>query len=458
LAEDVRDDISSLHNIRISPRSCQNKWYPEETLNDPEGMYVLQRLPPPDRSFVPQGFISGSRNEFVSTLSKITETFGSSQPEVVTVWNEFAVNVPLNDNVQDYIRQKPEQFIIPFKEILFSGVDVDNTAQIAEFISKKRNARPEIPKMRSNDSITWSRRGKKPQPNDPNHNKLRVPVDAPATSYVNKSTKRNRNSALALMEEGDEVPNQKTKRVKKISRPSSDDDDDSDHFSEHSDDDGDASRSQTIDQQENEECDDNDDDDEEDEYGVDYITDDEKVDANSFYFKRTKVEVKGFGSSLIFINRIFSVTNLSKGSELFRSALGTIVKAKVYGVACKKDDDDDNHQLYFKIYEYDHQQSSVSDLYKENDSCRYVLCQELMSQTNAKAIKWEGGNPASLGQSLIGTQVRRPFKIDKVWRWFNGTVKSYLKSKKYCVLYEDGDEVDESEKDVVKYLVYTLPF
>ena len=67
-----------------------------------------------------------SRQEFV---------FGTSQPEVVTAWNDFAEHVPESDYVQEYIQRNPEAFHIPFKEILISGVNVDNTAQIAEFHS-----------------------------------------------------------------------------------------------------------------------------------------------------------------------------------------------------------------------------------------------------------------------------------------------------------------------------------
>ena len=76
-----------------------------------------------------------------------------------------------------------------------------------------------------------------------------------------------------------------------------------------------------------------------------------------------------------------------------------------------------------------------------------------------KTIKWEGSNPALLGESLVGMKVRRPFKVDKEWIWFNGEVIQYLKSnkpKEYEVRYEDGDVRKEEKTNVVKYLMYTF--
>ena len=95
------------HDTKLIPVQVFNKWYPEETVDEPEGMYIMQKLPPSDRVLVPQEFVSDSRSVFFATFKKVKEMFQATQPEVVLQWEQFAQRVPLNNSAEDYFRKNP---------------------------------------------------------------------------------------------------------------------------------------------------------------------------------------------------------------------------------------------------------------------------------------------------------------------------------------------------------------
>ena len=146
---------------------------------------------------------------------------------------------------------------------------------------------------------------------------------------------------------------------------------------------------------------------------------------------------------------------------MFHSANSSLY-GKIAAIVCKSDDM--FNELYFKFYDHSIHQAGPPPAYPttSNDGCssdesnwQYIKCNELMG--SKKTIKWEGSNPALLEESLVGMKVRRPFKVDKEWIWFNGEVIQYLKSnKEYEVRYEDGDVRKEEKTTVVKYLMYTF--
>jgi hypothetical protein len=423
-------------------------------------MYLLHSLPPPDRSFFPQEFIPNSRAVFDATLRKITDTYQSTQPEVVRQWQTFAQSVPLNDSAQEHLANNPLSMRIPFKDLLFTSSEelmenqsVDSNQNASH---KRKLGEIQILRMRSTDSIAWSRRGKKLRPNDPNLS-LRVSRDCPPARYVSKYSKKNSSTT--------KICSNKTiiGRRKKNRDNESSDDDDSSSSSGSSTNDG----TNTSDDDDNENNDDvydgnipddepknhhhdsadhNNDDDENDEEEVccNYDTDDEKVDENNYYHKRKNVQVARYGSALPYIGKIFSFANNT-------SRQGTIA-----AVVCQVGDS--YNELYFKFYDHNIHQV-CPDAYK-NDSknvWEYIKCNELMG--SKKGLKWEGGNPGSIGESLVGMSVRRPFKVverttKKNWKWFNGEITHYLKGGMYTVQYEDGDVRDEKQSDVVMYLMY----
>ena len=69
-------------------------------------------------------------------------------------------------------------------------------------------------------------------------------------------------------------------------------------------------------------------------------------------------------------------------------------------------------------------------------------------------INWNGGNPATLGKTLVGARIRRSFKVGKTEECFVGIVTQYLNMKQYKVQYEDDDVQIHSEKEIVKSLIY----
>jgi hypothetical protein len=180
------------------PVQTTNKWFPEATQQDPEGLYILQSLPPPNRELLPQEFTSDSRSGFDATFRKIQELYTNLQPEVVRQWEEFALSVPSNDSVQDHLRDHPDSMHIPFRDLLFSfspeeGSANNNSAiQLGDdFQSSRKRKDIQMQQLRSTDSVSWSRRNKKLRKNDPNSG-LRVANDCPPAIYESKSNNNRR--------------------------------------------------------------------------------------------------------------------------------------------------------------------------------------------------------------------------------------------------------------------------
>jgi hypothetical protein len=452
--------------------------YPEETEEDPAGMYVLKSLPPMDRTFVPQDFIPQSREVFDGTLKKVIDFYQATQPEVVNQWREFSRSIPANNSAIDHLRDNPTSMRIPLKDLLFLNGDTDNSQAVADFHNKKRK-QSEMVTVRSTDSVAWSRRGKKLCDDDPN-SKLRVAIDCPPANYVSKNKK------LAKQKNPRRRNNEKNKSNKKGNNRLQ-----SQKFRSNSSDEGSSDSSSSSNSCED--CEDSSDDDENDESEEDddedqqsetqyvgddedliayssspgyynhttqiiqtdssggttshpYDTDDERIDKASYVHKRTNIQVPRYGNSLLYIDKKFVIQSTKNGDDSVTEH-GTIV-----AVVCPADNP--NSELFFKVYNQTVFPVRPS-AYDDESAWKYIPCVELMKATN-KSLKWEGGKPAGLGDSLVGMMVRRPFKINKKQKFFNGRVMEYLKAKNYKVLYEDGDERHETQEIVVKYLMYTF--
>jgi hypothetical protein len=472
-----------------------NKWFPEATQQDPEGLYILQSLPPPNRELLPQEFTSDSRSGFDATFRKIQELYTNLQPEVVRQWEEFALSVPSNDSVQDHLRDHPDSMHIPFRDLLFSfspeeGSANNNSAiQLGDdFQSSRKRKDIQMQQLRSTDSVSWSRRNKKLRKNDPNSG-LRVANDCPPAIYESKSNnnrRKNKTTTDSSSPQSETSLNnssrkktsssssrsqivKKTNRRKKTCESSSESESDSE-ASDHScssnstnncTTDGNNSRNNSG--SENSDDDDHHSDAEKDNCSIAsnrsgdttssqqhrmYETDDEKLDKDQYYHRRKNVQVARYGSALPYIDKVFQLTN-SSGSRN-----GTIKAV----VSCTGDP---TNTLYFKFYdqtlykECPDSFSSTTTSEGHDALWQYIKCSELMG--SKKGLKWIGGaNPGGVGGALVGMMVRRPFKIDKNWIWFNGHVSKYLNKGHYEVTYEDGDVLPEKELDVVKFLMYTF--
>jgi len=87
------------HGVNLIPQSCKNKWYPEASNEEPEGMYIMQKLPPVDRIINPMAFVSDGRATFNATMNKIESHFGATQPDVVESWRNFEQRIPVNEMI-----------------------------------------------------------------------------------------------------------------------------------------------------------------------------------------------------------------------------------------------------------------------------------------------------------------------------------------------------------------------
>jgi len=488
--------LNALHGVNLVPVQTTHKWYPEATEEDPEGMYILQTLPPSDRELVPQEFTPNSRSVFDATFRKIREVYTNTQPEVVRQWEEFALLVPLqNASAQDHVRAHPNAMRIPFKDLLFSFSPEERAGnnpsiQLGDDFqsSRKRKDFQEMPQLRSTDSISWSRRNKKLRSDDPN-SCLRVAKDCPPAKYERKNKKKTKANSSSPQNQTINLNDNKTVRSSRCqssklaaaarkttnrrnsNRSSSSDDEESD-YSCYSDSDSRRSshsansRSSSSGNNESysggESSDNNDDhsDDDDENDGPPtssggttsshqqqkrmYETDDEKLDKNQYYHKRNNVQVPRYGSALPYIDKVFQLVH-SSGSRQ-----GTI-KAVVSLAG------DPSNELHFKFYDqtlHDECPDSYASDDDDGQIWQYIKCSELMG--SKKGLKWNGANPAGVGNALVGMMVRRPFRVDKNWTWFNGKVSKYLKKGYYEVTYDDGDVLTEKELDVVKFLMYTF--
>lgn len=116
------------------------------------GLYILQKLP--DSGIIlPTGFKKGSRAEFEKTMKTVRKEMREGP---VAEWEEFAKSVPKNDDVQDYLREHPDAFYIPFKELLFNRDQIGEAA-VAPIVSRRRVSDP--PTEIATESVAWSNRG-----------------------------------------------------------------------------------------------------------------------------------------------------------------------------------------------------------------------------------------------------------------------------------------------------------
>ena len=70
----------------------------------PAGIYLLQKLPPPDRQLGPMPLVKDSRLRFEKVKEEISKTFHISKSHVVDEWNAWDQNfVPQSDDAFEFI-------------------------------------------------------------------------------------------------------------------------------------------------------------------------------------------------------------------------------------------------------------------------------------------------------------------------------------------------------------------
>ncbi len=72
----------------------------------PAGMHILTSLPNNDDVFVPESFISGSRQTLVDVVNAVQRKWGRTQPAIYEDWIKFRDELsPQSDDATEYCRQ-----------------------------------------------------------------------------------------------------------------------------------------------------------------------------------------------------------------------------------------------------------------------------------------------------------------------------------------------------------------
>jgi hypothetical protein len=79
--------------------------YPAATDVYPEGMHILSSLPENDTEFVPESFVSGSRQVLVDVVNAVAKKWGRTQPAILEDWIKFRDEIaPQSDDAAEYCR------------------------------------------------------------------------------------------------------------------------------------------------------------------------------------------------------------------------------------------------------------------------------------------------------------------------------------------------------------------
>lgn len=98
-------ETPTMPGINLKPQECHVRTYPEEQSERgiPEGMYILQRLPPQDRILHVVPLLQGSRALLDEVLTDIKKTYNQFQPQVVEAWRAWDDTLaPASDDVDQY--------------------------------------------------------------------------------------------------------------------------------------------------------------------------------------------------------------------------------------------------------------------------------------------------------------------------------------------------------------------
>jgi hypothetical protein len=177
-----------------------------------------------------------------------------------------------------------------------------------------------------------------------------------------------------------------------------------------------------------------------------YETDNDMVDLKGYYTKRRNVDVKNYGSALLFVGKEYRLIGGKEKEEGYNNSQA----GKIVSVVCNRSDKSTPPTLYFKIF--DPIKHPVRISYLDIDQWYFVTCLKLMKPD--KRISWIGGLPSLMGNTLIGARVRRIFTVDKKEKAFRGVVTEYLFQDRYKVEFEDGDVQKYPGKEIVMSLIY----
>ena len=103
------------------------KWLPDQLRDDngnlskPGGMYILWKLP--TKQLLPEPLTEGSHRILMQVYYRVQMSWlgNDENKKYIEDWHDFAKMCPSSDDVDKYIKDQPERFHVPFRQIIFKG-------------------------------------------------------------------------------------------------------------------------------------------------------------------------------------------------------------------------------------------------------------------------------------------------------------------------------------------------
>lgn len=105
VVEIYQEETPNMPGINLMARSCQVRTYPEgdSTNGTPAGMFILYKLPPPDRQVEAMQLVFNSRALLDEVVVDIEKSYQKFQPKIVEDWKTWATTfAPENDDVTSF--------------------------------------------------------------------------------------------------------------------------------------------------------------------------------------------------------------------------------------------------------------------------------------------------------------------------------------------------------------------
>ena len=128
--------------------------YPEMKIlqdgtSQPEGMYILRKLPDESAIMKPMGFLDNSREFLINIGNKMHKDLAPYNPRRAQDWIDFVDNIaPQTNSVTEYLEGKGLH--IPMREIFFGNNSID-TSSIPPVKSKNS-----LPTSKTIPTVRWS--------------------------------------------------------------------------------------------------------------------------------------------------------------------------------------------------------------------------------------------------------------------------------------------------------------
>jgi hypothetical protein len=146
--------------VPLEPVEVHVLVHPEATDTRPTGgLFVLQRLP--TKAIKPCPFIEGSHAYLKKFMGMIKSEYGMTNPQWVTAWRKWIETAPSSDSVNEYIDTHPEKYHIPFRDLLFGDLSLDDSEVLARVrVSRVAGvASKNLKKVETAESVQWTGNG-----------------------------------------------------------------------------------------------------------------------------------------------------------------------------------------------------------------------------------------------------------------------------------------------------------